>query len=378
MKVAWDLQAVTGPKPTGLGVSVRFLLEAWLAHAPGAEASGLRPNEEDRALIGVPDRLRWEQGRLPLALRRARAQGARVAYSPALGAPLIRPLPQVAHVHDLIPLHADSQFSGAAGWYWRTLLPYSWKRCNLLTVSNHTVADEIARRLAYPRGRIHVVPYYADPQVATVAAQLKPGYAQISADDAPGTPVFVTLASHEPRKNLDKAILALAVLKAEGITARLKLIGGHTPLTDGLRRLAEDYGVAGQVELPGYMGRGDAVRELLECTALLFISREEGYGMPPQEAQSIGVATVLSDIPCLRAVYADEERIAQLPPQLQLTPAFVPVDDPTQLALEMKRLIEDGKYRQRLRQAGLHYSATFSPQATALALASAFKAALVG
>jgi glycosyltransferase involved in cell wall biosynthesis len=299
-----------------------------------------------------------------------------VAYSPALGAPLARPLPHVAHVHDLIPLHADSQFSGAAGWYWRTLLPYTWKRCTVLTVSNHTVADEIAERLGYARERIHVVPYYPDPQVAAAAAQLKPGYAQIGTDDAPDTPLFLTLASHEPRKNLDKAILALAVLRDEGIEARLKLIGGHTPLTDGLRRLAEDYGVAGQVELPGYMGRADAVRELLGCTALLFISREEGYGMPPQEAQSIGVATVLSDIPCLRAVYADEARLSQLPRQLQLAPAFVPVDDPTLLALEMKRLIADGKYRQRLRQAGLAYSATFSPRATALALDAAFKAAL--
>ena len=99
MRVAWDLQAVTGPGRTGLGVSVQFMLDALESGAPDVEVAGLRPNERDAALGGVGDRLAWEQWRLPAELRATHAaRPLDLAYSPALGAPLFSPVPgTVAH-----------------------------------------------------------------------------------------------------------------------------------------------------------------------------------------------------------------------------------------------------------------------------------------
>ncbi|MBN2081956.1 glycosyltransferase family 4 protein [bacterium] len=375
MRVAWDLQAVTGPGRTGLGVSVQFMLDALTAHAPEIDVVGLRPNSADVALKTVADRLGWEQWRLPAALRRShRCAPLDCAYSPALGAPLASPVPVAVHVHDLIPLIYRRQFSGIfARWYWSRLLPYTWRRCSVLTVSNVTVAEDLTERLGISRDRIHVVPYYADPAVAAAALRLAPDYPGRRAplDDPP---VFVTLASHESRKNLELPIIALRLLREQGVTARLVMIGGLTEYTASLRELAARRGVADLVEFAGYLPREMSTRLLLNCAGLLFTSHYEGYGMPPQEAQSIGCPVVLSDIRCHRAVYADPVRLARLPEDLRLVPPFVGTEDSEALAAVMRRLIEDEDYRQGLSRAGLAYSATFGAEATARALVQAFTA----
>lgn len=354
-----------------------------MAHPAGAEVLGLRPNDKDQALIGVLDRLRWEQLHLPLRLRalqrEARAQGREgpaLLYSPALGAPVCSPVPVVAHVHDLIPLREPGQFRGAASWYWRRLLPLSWKRSRLITVSNLSLVDEVEELLGYNRGRIRMVPYYPDPRAAALAAEIQPGYSRPALDAPEGNHLFVCLASHEPRKNLELPIRALGVLRSRGIKARLVCIGGLTAHTKVLADLAARSGVADSVEFPGYLDQRETVRLLLEAAALLFLSRLEGYGMPPQEAQSIGCPVVLSDIPCHRAVYADQKRLAQLADDERQPPLLLDPDDEAGLAAEMERLISDPQYRLELRRAGLAYSATFSAEATAAALHAAFEAAL--
>jgi glycosyltransferase involved in cell wall biosynthesis len=359
------------------------LLEAFQSYPAGAEVTGLRPNEQDQALIGVLDRLRWEQLRLPLRLRalrrKARMQGGEapaLLYSPALGAPLVSPIPVVAHVHDLIPLREPAQFSGLASWYWRRLLPLSWKRCRLITVSNASLVDEVETLLRYGRGRIHVVPYYPDPRTAVLAAEIQPDYQRPSLGAASGEPLFLCLASHESRKNIELPIRALAALKNRGMQARLVCVGGLTAHTQALAELAARTGVADCVEFPGYLEQRKTVRLLLGATALLFMSRLEGFGMPPQEAQSIGCAVVLSDIPCHRAVYADPLRWAQLDPGDRHPPVLLDPDDVAGLASEMARLISDPQYRLGLRRAGLAYSAAFTAEATAAALHTAFEAAL--
>ena len=118
--------------------------------------------------------------------------------------------------------------------------------------------------------------------------------------------------------------------------------------------------MAAAVEFPGYAERAEIVRHFLNCTALLFVSRYEGYGMPPQEAQSVGCPVLLSDIACHRAVYADPLRLAQLPPELRhARRRWSGVDDAEGLADAMQRLLEDDAWRAQLSRAGSAYCETF-------------------
>ena len=198
MKVACDWQAITGPRPTGLGVAARFLMQALEEHAPDVEVLGLRPNTVDAPLSRVPDRLAWEQLRLPITLAKAKHGGAQLAFTPALGAPLFSPLPRVTYVHDLIPLRQPGHFSGPARWYWGTMLPATWRRCEALVVSNQMVADELAGLLSYPRERIHLAPYFIDPTLQTIASESSIN--RKVADSGETSAAFLTVGSHEPRK----------------------------------------------------------------------------------------------------------------------------------------------------------------------------------
>jgi glycosyltransferase involved in cell wall biosynthesis len=259
--------------------------------------------------------------------------------------------------------------------YWRRILPATWRRCCLLTASNNAVADDIAEGLPFPRSRIHVVPYYPEPELAKIAQSISPGFLERCDEPGPKPPVFLTLASHEPRKNIELAIKAVGWLGERDLIARLVCIGGYSRHTARLKELAQRCRAAGRVDFVGYLGRAETVRHMLSCTALLFVSRYEGYGMPPQEAQSVGCPVVLSELPCHRQVYADPTRLERIPAPARLAPSFVEVDDFHALAQEMRRLIEDTQYRSRLRQAGLAYSETFSARATATALSRAFETA---
>jgi glycosyltransferase involved in cell wall biosynthesis len=377
MRVAWDLQAITGPERTGLGVSVAFMLHALRSHAPDINVRGLYPNASDEPLKSVWDRVYWEQWRLPRRLRAELKRGpVALLHSPSLGAPLRAAVPVIAHVQDFIPLNFPAMFRGFAGWYWKRYLPYTWRRTAALTVSNSAIRDEASAELDIAPERIHLVPYYPDPAVAELAAGFKLHLDRIDPADNPRPPVFITLASHEERKNLTLPVRALGILKRQGFQARLVLIGKHTPHTDELLELARREGVAEQVECPGYLPREETVRWLLTCTALLFTSRYEGYGLPPLEAQSVGCAVVLSDIPVHRVVYADPARWQQVAAEVREAPLAVGVDEPEELAQAMRLLAEDDAYRARLRAAGLAYAATFRAQDTAEALRTAYVAVI--
>ena len=115
---------------------------------------------------------------------------------------------------------------------------------------------------------------------------------------------------------------------------------------------------------------------MLDATALIFVSREEGFGLPPLEAQSIGCPVILSDIAVLRGVHANPARLDQLQPEQRYSPVFVPLDDAAALATEMSRIATDTQHRAHLVQAGLAYSDTFTPQDTANGLVAAFKSVL--
>lgn len=375
VRITWDFQAITGSKPTGLGISVKLLLSAFEDHCAQHEVIPMRPNDANRALLGVPDRLKWEQWRLPLALRNLNPKPS-LLYSPALGAPLNSPVPVVAHVHDLISLIFPEQFSGFAGIYWKKLLPLSWKRARVITVSNMAVKRDIMRLLDVPEEKIHVVPYYPDSSWRVLAQRYRENF--LEADiNAGERPVFLMLASHEPRKNIELGIQALAELKNRlAMPARLICVGGLSSHTENLRSIAAELGVSDSLELPGYLSQEEITRLLLGCHGLLFVSRYEGYGMPPQEAQSIGVPVILSDIPCHREVYANRERLSQLNVELQFTPPMVSVGDHRKLADYMYRLAIDADWRMLLKSHGIAYSGTFSSRRTASALLSAFEAAL--
>lgn len=153
-----------------------------------------------------------------------------------------------------------------------------------------------------------------------------------------------------PRKNIELALGALAALRERMPGARLIVtgpLGPHNPANAGyfgrLKSLCMELGIEEAAYFLAELSDGflpDAV--IADCyrlaDALIFPSREEGFGIPVLEAGLTGIPVFCADIPPLRALGGEEVSY------------FLPDDDPEHIAeLIAERLAGDPVFRLRAR-----------------------------
>jgi glycosyltransferase involved in cell wall biosynthesis len=108
-----------------------------------------------------------------------------------------------------------------------------------------------------------------------------------------GTPVLGTLGRLHVNKGIDVMVRAMALLKARGVAAILK-IAGDGPEMPHLTRLIIDEGVSGRVQFAGWI---DEPADYLHGLDLFVLpSRVEPFGLVVAESMAAGVPVVAADI----------------------------------------------------------------------------------
>ncbi|WP_181904668.1 glycosyltransferase family 1 protein [Microbacterium sp. AG157] len=244
---------------------------------------------------------------LPLQARRNRVD---LVVSHNYTSPFTR---NAVFIHDLL-------FEESPHWFTRKERVYFWPMSRLATyastvfTSSRTEAARIER--LHPR---------LSPVRATSLA-ISPALAAAT----PRTPAmmptgwegyWLCVGRLNRRKNLDTALrgaVASGLLSPTHpmiIVGSAEYSGANTELPENIRALVD----AGHVIFAGRVSDEELRWLYSNANCLIFMSRDEGYGLPPAEARFFGTPAIVSDIPVMRELVPDAH-------------AFVDPDSPTALA----------------------------------------------
>ncbi len=340
MKIAFDVSPLSHP-PLGIGNYIRGSLGG-LVDAAGGEheivafaPTSLRGPERIRAaLAGIDVELRtW---RLPFshALRTAWSVSGRPTAERLLGSfdvlhfsdwmfPAQRAGVRATTIHDLVPLHHPEWTTPRTRSMHGRKYSNTARTCDVVFANSRFTRDDVVATLGVPAERVHVAHPAARDEFSPngTAADL-------------GAPYVLTVATLEPRKNLQTLVdahrllggdLLLAVAGGEGWGDQPELGNPR------IRRL----GFVSDDELAG-LYRGAAVA--------VYPSRFEGFGIPVLEAMACGCPVVVSS-----HVSLDEASGAAA---IRADP-----DDPAALAVAIERALGQ---REHLAATGLEHAARFT------------------
>lgn len=277
---------------------MREVIEHWVAAYPEDEvAFAVRRRHRDEAVATLPPdapvvttRL-WPHGvaailAYPWLARRVRADVTLTHnFTPAFGRSAV-------FVHDVMFQTNPEWFTRAERLYF-ALIPLLLPRADVVLTSSATEARRIARRNRRVRTTVHPAGLAVGTALAG-ADQVVP--AGMSADDR----FVLSVGRLNVRKNL--AFTFEAALRSGALTPERPLVVVGQPQGKGIE-LEPSVQAAVEQGLVRFLGRiGDGELAWLYAHADLFVylSLDEGFGLPPIEALTFGCPVLVSDIPIFR------------------------------------------------------------------------------
>lgn len=107
---------------------------------------------------------------------------------------------------------------------------------------------------------------------------------------------FLFVGRFVDKKNLLTLVRGYAqYAAAAGEGARRLVLVGSGGEEPAMRRLAQELGVAGHIDFPGFLGAEAVSRALADALALVLVSVEEQWGLVVNEALAVGLPAIVSN-----------------------------------------------------------------------------------
>jgi glycosyltransferase involved in cell wall biosynthesis len=277
------------------------------------------------------------------------------------------PRPVVVTVHDILPylLRDDpalSVYRHRVDRLTDDLAMRGLRRADRLIADSHYTKLTVVETLGVPPERIDVV--YLGVDTERFRPQAVPETFRRRYDLPEGETHVLAVGSEDPRKDLPTLLRALALLRRDGVDAKLLKVGKPAFAEQRERnlRLCDDLGIANAVRWFDGVPEDDLPLFYNAANVFAFPSRYEGFGFPVLEAMACGTPVV--------AV-----RASSVPELGGSAVRWVAEMEPDALYRGIRSILDSVGERDRLRRLGLNQVAQFTWEATCEATFRALKIA---
>lgn len=295
---------------------------------------------------------------LPLLLARKRVD---LYHSTNYMMPLARlgRVRRAVTIHDLIPLlfpdHAPKAKKARYFALYQTLMRQVARRADLILAPSASTRRDILRELEVPDARA--------PRVVIVPEGVTPDYKPGPRPKDRAEKIILYVGRSDPYKNLPRLVEALAGVRANGVNARLRVVGSPDPRYPEAPRRAEELGLQPWIDWTGYVTPEQLVREYQTADVFCLPSRYEGFGLTLLEAMACGTPCVCSNIGSLPEVAGDAAR--------KMDPAILP-----QLVEALTEVLTRPEIAEEYVRRGVQRAAQFTWERTAKLTIEAYRQTL--
>jgi glycosyltransferase involved in cell wall biosynthesis len=294
----------------------------------------------------------FEQRAFPRACRDA---GATIAHVPYWGSPLQSPVPTVVTVHDVTTLLVREYRRGLGARLYTALVSAGARAADRVITDSEASKADIVKYLGIAPEEVTAIHLAAGPEY-TPEANFLVETATREKYSLPESYVLY-LGGYEIHKNVETLLEAYTyVTQALGQEHPL-VLAGKKPSRASSRfpnydAIIDQLGLAESVIWAGYIDEADKPAVYRGASTFVFLSRNEGFGLPPLEAMACGVPVVSSNTSSLPEVIGEAG--------FGLDP-----DDARQIGGSIIATIVQEELAAELKEKGLRRAAEFSWKRTA-------------
>lgn len=233
----------------------------------------------------------------------------------------------IQFVHDLAPIKYPEYFGKRSSLKYKQTLKSAMRNAYKILTISHTVMDELTENydiaedridFIYPGLNSWVKSKHKDPSAILEKYGLDFSY-------------ILTLSTLEPRKNHENMIRAFKAYKKNTLSPlKYVIVGKKGWFYEPIFKLVDELDLLDEVVFLGYVPNQDLSPIYQKADGFMFMSFYEGFGIPPIEALSQNIPTLVSDIPVFHEAYGKHT-------------SYADPNNPDKIAVELDKLLEGKK-----------------------------------
>lgn len=247
----------------------------------------------------VGKRIIWQNIHLGKLLKNL---GVNLCFEPHNYIPLfgVKKVAFITTIHDLQLLHYPQNFSKKKILWFKFNWKNTIKRSKAIVVISDFVKDDLNEHFSGYKEKINRIynPININKNDIDEFSDIEEKY------NIKRKEYYFTVSSLMPHKNLITLIKVFAKINKDKINLPKKLVisGVGGSMESKMKELIKQYGIQNQIILTGFISNGCRNALYQNCTAFLFPSVFEGFGMPPVEAMMLGTPVITTKESCLPEV----------------------------------------------------------------------------